>query len=79
MLFVLLIRVRVDADEMHQMRRVLQMNEKEMVAHIKALTKVIEKQNSAIEQMNRRFASIDRQVSLLSFQVGRLQGLKFDE
>lgn len=55
------------------------MNESEMVKHIKQLTKVIEKQVESVEQMNRSFAAIDRQVSMLAFQVGKLQGMKRDE
>ena len=57
------------------------MNEKEMVAHIKALTRVIEKQTEYSEQMTRKFYNIDRHLSVLSFRVGELQGMnrKVDE
>lgn len=57
------------------------MNEKEMVAHIKSLTKVIERQAEYAEQMNRNFTSISRQISAIVGRVSRLEGYKqnYDE
>lgn len=45
-----------------------------MVAHIKALTKVIERQAEYAEQMNRNFTSINRQIAALVSRINRLEG-----
>lgn len=57
------------------------MNEKEMVAHIKALTKVIERQAEYAEQMNRNSTSISRQIAAIVSRIARLEGYKgnYDE
>lgn len=52
------------------------MNEKEMVAHIKMLTKIIEKQNEYAERLTRSFYNMDRQISVLHFKIGKLEGMK---
>jgi hypothetical protein len=54
------------------------MTEKEMVAHIKYLTKIIEKQAQYAEVLQRNFYNINRQISVLSFNVGKIQGMKDD-
>lgn len=50
------------------------MNEKEMTQHIKALTKVIEKQAEYAEQLNRNFTSLNRQISYILTRLGKLEG-----
>lgn len=55
------------------------MTEKDMVSHIKALTKVIERQAEYAEQMNRKFASFERSVSILAFRLAKLEGMKAHE
>lgn len=52
-----------------------------MVAHIKALTKVIERQAEYAEQMNRNFTSISRQIAAIVSRIARLEGYKgnYDE
>ncbi|MFB1501489.1 hypothetical protein [Thiocapsa sp. N5-Cardenillas] len=52
------------------------MNEKDMVLHIKALTKVIEKQNDYTEQLIRRFYNMERELSILQRRMARCEGLK---
>lgn len=54
------------------------MNEKEMVDHIKALTKVIVKQNDRDEQLIRRFYNMDWQITIIQNQLQKLQGIKED-
>ncbi len=54
------------------------MNEKEMVLHIKALTKIIEKQADFNEKLQRNFYNIERQISVLHFKLGKLEGMKDD-
>lgn len=54
------------------------MNEKEMAKHIKALTKVIDRQAEYAEQMMRRFFNTDRSITILQRQLERLQGMKDD-
>jgi len=49
-----------------------------MIAHIKALTRIIEKQNSYSEQLTRNFNTLNRQISVLQFRIANLQGLKND-
>lgn len=50
------------------------MNDKEMTAHIKALTKIIELQSKYLEQLMRKFTTIERTISFLSIRVERLKG-----
>jgi hypothetical protein len=52
------------------------MNEKEMIALIKALTRVIEKQNEYASELTRRFYNTERTISVLLFQLARLKGMK---
>ena len=52
------------------------MNEKEMAAHIKALTKVIERQAEYAEQWNRNFITILRQTANIVSRLSRLEGLQ---
>lgn len=52
------------------------MNEKEMVAHIKMLAKIIEKQNEYAERLSRNFYNMDRQISSLQFKIAKLEGMK---
>ena len=52
------------------------MNEKEMVSHIKALTKVIERQAEYAEQLHRNFTSLNRQVMNMFQRICRLEGYK---
>jgi hypothetical protein len=52
------------------------MNEKEMTAHIKALTKVIERQAEYAEQMNRNYTSTSRQLAAIVSRLARLEGYK---
>jgi hypothetical protein len=61
---------------MYQMRGVLQMNEKEMVAHIKALTKVIERQAEYAEQLNSFYSNLNSRVMNLLQRINRLEGYK---
>jgi hypothetical protein len=57
------------------------MNEKEMVAHIKALTRVIERQAEYAEQVNRSALSISRQIANIMSRLTKLEGYKsnYDE
>ena len=57
-------------------RRVLPMNEKDMALHIKALTKVIEKQTDYAEQLIRRFYNMEREISILHRRLARIEGIK---
>jgi hypothetical protein len=54
------------------------MTEKEMVSHIKALSRIIEKQNSHVEQISRNFYSVNRELSILQVRLARLEGIKRD-
>lgn len=54
------------------------MNEKEMVAHIKALTKLIGRQTDYAEQLIRRFYNMERELSILQRRMARCEGLKDD-
>ena len=55
------------------------MNDKEMTAHIKALTKVIERQAEYAEQLTRNFTAIYRQLSHLTARISRAENLKVRE
>lgn len=50
------------------------MNDKEMTAHIKALTKVIEMQSKYAEELMRRFYNMERTISILNIKVMKLKG-----
>ena len=52
------------------------MNESDMVKHIKALTKVIEKQAEYAEQINRNFTSLHRILANIVSRLSRLEELK---
>ena len=52
------------------------MNEKEMVAHIKALTKVIERQAEYAEQLNSFYSNLNSRVMNLLQRINRLEGYK---
>lgn len=52
------------------------MNEKEMVAHIKMLTKIIEKQNEYSDRLQRNFYNTERAISILQRKVAILEGMK---
>jgi len=52
------------------------MNEKEMIKHINALTKIIEKHFSLNEQLIGKFNNMDRQIAIMSYQVRKLEGIK---
>ena len=52
------------------------MNEKDMALHIKALTKVIEKQTDYAEQLIRRFYNMEREISILHRRLARIEGIK---
>jgi hypothetical protein len=52
------------------------MNEKDMVLHIKALTKVIERQAKYAEQLNQTFTSLNRRLANVIARISRLEGLK---
>ena len=55
------------------------MNDKEMVKHIKELTRVIERQAEYAQQMNATLASINRIIASILLRLGRLEGFKNDE
>ena len=55
------------------------MNEKEMILHIKSLTKIIEKQFEYNEQLMRKFLSLDRELSILQVRLARQEGIKKNE
>ena len=57
------------------------MNGKEMAAHIKALTKVIERQAEYAEQMNRNHPITSRQITVILSRLARLEEYKgnYDE
>lgn len=50
-----------------------------MSAHIKALTKVIEKQAEYAEQLMRRFYTMERSITILQFKLAKLEGMNQDE
>lgn len=52
------------------------MNEKDMVKHIKELTKVIQNQNEYVESLTRNFTSINRIIANITARVSRLEGYK---
>ena len=52
------------------------MNEKEMMAHIKMLSKIIQTQNEYTERLLRNFYGIERQLSVLHFKLAKLEGMK---
>ena len=52
------------------------MNEKDMVKHIKELTKVIQNQNEYVESLTRNFTSINRIIAHITARVSRLEGYK---
>lgn len=52
------------------------MNEKEMIAHIKILTKIIEKQNEYSEQLQRKNYNTERQISVLHYKLAKIEGMK---
>jgi predicted RNase H-like nuclease (RuvC/YqgF family) len=51
------------------------MNEKEMTLHIKALTKVIEKQTEYAEQLMRRCYNMEKELSILQRRLARCEGI----
>ena len=55
------------------------MTEKQMADHIKALTKVIEKQAEYAEQFTKRFYNSERTISILGIRIARLEGINHDE
>lgn len=50
------------------------MTDKEMTAHIKALTKIMELQSKYAEQLMRQFYNMERTISVLNIQMERLKG-----
>jgi len=50
------------------------MNEKEMSAHIKALTKIIENQVKYAQESMQRFYNMERTISVLNMQMERIKG-----
>jgi hypothetical protein len=52
------------------------MNDKEMVKHIKELTKVIQNQNEYIDTLANNFRSMDRRIDHVVTRLFRLEGLK---
>ena len=52
------------------------MNDREMATHIKALTKVIDKQAEYAEQLTRRFYNMEREISILQRRLANIEGFK---
>jgi hypothetical protein len=52
------------------------MNEKEIIMHIKALTRIIDKQVEYNERLQRNLYNMERQISVLHFKIGRLEGMR---
>lgn len=52
------------------------MNEKEMIMHIKALTRIIDKQVDYTERLQRNLYNMERQISVLHFKIGKLEGMR---
>lgn len=52
------------------------MTKQEMLEHIKVLTEIIKKQLGDNEHLQRRLHSAERQLSVLHFQIGKLEGKK---
>ena len=52
------------------------MTEKEMFSHIKALTRIIDKQTEYNERLQRNMYNMERQLSVLHFKIGKLEGMK---
>jgi hypothetical protein len=50
--------------------------EKEMVSHIKSLTRIIEKQEAHTDNLIRNFSTVHRQISYLVARISKLEGIK---
>jgi hypothetical protein len=55
------------------------MTEKEMAAHIKALTKVIERQAQHTESLSRNSMYLQKQMSYIMARIAKLEGIKLKE
>lgn len=52
------------------------MNDKDMIGHIKALTRIIDKQTEYNERLQRNLYNMERQISILHYKIGKLEGMK---
>lgn len=50
-----------------------------MIAHIKHLTRIIDKQTEYNERLQRSMYNTERQISVLHFKIGKLEGMKDKE
>lgn len=51
------------------------MNEKEVKALINRLMKIIERQLDYCDKMERRLYNVDRQISVLQYRLGKIEGM----
>lgn len=55
------------------------MNDKEMIKHINALTKIINQQNLYAESLTRQFTFIERRLDNFAARIIYLEGIKVKE
>jgi septal ring factor EnvC (AmiA/AmiB activator) len=63
-------------NEFKEVKESIEQALEEMIMHIKSLTRIIDKQVESSERLQRNLYNMERQISVLHFKIGKLEGMR---